>query len=169
MVASGSEGAARDVGGPVTTTARAGHGYGPAVRIDRTPGDPMSRETATIQIAKPADEVWALVGEFGGLDTWMSGVDACVVDGDVRTVSTMGMEITERLVGRDADARTITYSIFGEGAPVAEHEATISVVDGGDGTSTVNWDVSVSPAEATPMFRDIYQGALDALRKHLEG
>lgn len=129
----------------------------------------MSTETATIDIAKPADEVWALVGEFGGLDTWMAGVDACVVDGDIRTVSTMGMEITEQLVGRDADARTITYSIVGEGAPVEQHEATISVIDAGDGTSTVNWDVAVTPAEATPMFKDIYQGALGALRRHLEG
>ena len=125
-------------------------------------------ETARTTIAKSPAEVWALVGEFGGLETWMAGVDACTVEGDVRVVKTMGMEIQERLVGRDADARTITYSIEGEGAPVQAHEATISVLDAADG-SEVTWDVTVEPAEATPMFRDIYQGALDNLKTHLEG
>jgi carbon monoxide dehydrogenase subunit G len=128
----------------------------------------MTTETARIAIAKPPAEVWALVGEFGGLDTWMAGVDACTVEGDLRTVDTMGMQIQERLVGRDEDARTITYSIVGEGAPVSKHEATISVLDA-DGGSEVTWDVAVEPVEATPMFKDIYQGALGALKTHLEG
>lgn len=125
-------------------------------------------ETARITIAKPPAEVWALIGEFGGLDTWMDGVDACVVEGDLRTVDTMGMQIQEKLVGRDADARTITYSIVGEGAPVASHEATISVLEA-DGGSEVTWEVTVEPEEATPMFRDIYQGALGGLKNHLDG
>lgn len=125
-------------------------------------------ETARIAIAKPPAEVWALIGEFGGLDTWMDGVDSCVVDGDTRTVGTMGMEITEQLVARDADARSITYSIVGEGAPVAQHEATITVLDA-DGGSEVTWEVAVQPEDATPMFRDIYQGALDSLKRTVEG
>lgn len=128
----------------------------------------MQTETARIDIARPAEEVWALVGEFGGLDTWMAGVDRCEVDGDVRVVHTMGMQISERLVGRDAEARTITYAIEGEGAPVSEHRATIGVTDA-DGGCTVTWEVSVAPDEAAPMFRDIYQGALDHLKAHVEG
>ncbi len=129
----------------------------------------MQTETARIDIAKPADEVWALVGEFGGLDTWMAGVDSCTVEGDVRTIETMGMTLTEQLVGRDADARSITYSIVGEGAPVAKHEATITVLETGAGTSEVTWDVSVEPDEAAPMFKDIYQGALGQLKDTVEG
>jgi carbon monoxide dehydrogenase subunit G len=125
-------------------------------------------ETARIDISAPAGDVWALIGQFGGLDDWMAGVDACVVEGDLRTVSTMGMEITERLVGRDEAARTITYSIVGEGAPVQSHEATISVLES-DGGSEVTWAVTVEPAEAEGMFRDIYQGALDGLKATVEG
>ena len=124
-------------------------------------------ETARITVPAPPAEVWALVGQFGGLDTWMAGVDGCTVDGDVRTVDTMGMQITERLVGRDDAARTITYSIVGEGAPVTEHEATISVLDA-DGGSEVTWDVTVQPAEAEAMFKDIYQGALGSLSTRFE-
>lgn len=129
----------------------------------------MQTETARIDIAKPADEVWALVGEFGGLDTWMAGVDSCTVEGDIRTIQTMGMTLTEQLVGRDAEGRSITYSIVGEGAPVAKHEATITVREAGDGASEVTWDVSVEPDEAAPMFKDIYQGALGQVKATLEG
>lgn len=129
----------------------------------------MQTETARIDIAKPAAEVWALVGEFGGLDSWMAGIDSCTVDGDIRTIETMGMTLTEQLVGRDAEGRSITYSIVGEGAPVAKHEATITVLDAGDGVSEVTWDVSVEPDEAASMFKDIYQGALGQVKTTLEG
>ena len=129
----------------------------------------MQTETARIDIAKPAAEVWALVGEFAGIDGWMAGIDSCEVDGDIRTIETMGMTLTEQLVGRDAEARSITYSIVGEGAPVAKHEATITVLDAGDGASEVTWDVSVEPDEAAPMFKDIYQGALGQVKETLEG
>jgi carbon monoxide dehydrogenase subunit G len=129
----------------------------------------VQTETARIDIAKPAAEVWALVGEFGGLDSWMAGIDSCTVDGDIRTIETMGMTLTEQLVGRDAEGRSITYSIVGEGAPVAKHEATITVLDAGDGVSEVTWDVSVEPDEAASMFKDIYQGALGQVKTTLEG
>lgn len=127
-----------------------------------------SDEPASVDIDASPDEVWELVGTFGGLDNWMAGVDGCSVDGDVRTVETMGMTIQEKLVSRDADARTLTYAIVGEGAPVESHEATITVMEKPDGASHVTWAVGVVPAEATPMFRDIYQGALDHLKTHLE-
>ncbi len=128
----------------------------------------MQHETARIDIAKPAAEVWALVGEFGGLDTWMAGVDSCTVEGDIRTISTMGMTLTEQLTARDAEGRSISYSIVGEGAPVTAHEATITVHEAGDG-SEVTWDVGVEPDEAVALFKDIYQGALGQLKATLEG
>lgn len=128
----------------------------------------MTTDPANIHIDASPDEVWALVGDFGDLG-WMAGVNGCEVDGKVRTVQTMGMTIQEQLVWRDAEARTLTYSIVGEGAPVESHEATITVMDTPDGGSHVTWAVGVVPEEATPMFRDIYQGALDHLKTHLEG
>ena len=110
----------------------------------------------------------AVVGDFGGLDTWMAGVDRCDVEGDVRTVHTMGMQIKETLVGKDDAARSITYSIS-EGAPAESHQATIAVADGADGGSHVTWEVSVAHDEMAELFVGIYQGALDALKGHLEG
>lgn len=125
-------------------------------------------ETAKIEIDAAPEVVWAVAGEFGGLDTWMTGVESCEVDGDVRTISTMGMTITERLIARDPDARSLTYSVFGEGAPVTSHEATIRVAEAAGG-SEVTWEVTVEPVEAEAMFRDIYRGALESLRTHVEG
>lgn len=128
----------------------------------------MRTETATIEIAASPEEVWALVGDFGGLDRWMAGVDACDLDGDVRTVHTMGMQIAERLVAHDDTDRSITYSIE-DGAPCEAHSATVTVWPEAGGVSRVTWEVSVEPDEAAELFRDIYQGTLDQLKAKLEG
>ena len=92
----------------------------------------MGKARAEIDIDRPADDVWAVVGDFGGIAGWMPGIESCEVDGDDRIIKIMGMEVTERLERRDEDAREIVYAIVG-GVPVANHKATITVVP--DGTS----------------------------------
>ncbi|MCB9373873.1 MAG: SRPBCC family protein [Microthrixaceae bacterium] len=126
----------------------------------------MESETVEIEIdATPAD-VWAVVGDFGGLD-WMPGLDRCTVDGDVRTIEMMGMEIKEQLTARDEDARSISYSIVDGPVPVESHLAVITVHDGADGGTTVTWRVDVEP-EGAALFSGIYQGALGALKDKVE-
>ena len=126
----------------------------------------MESETAEIGIdAAPAD-VWAVVGDFGGL-LWMPGIEACTFEGDVRTISMMGMEIKEQLKGRDDTARSIAYSIVEGPVPVDSHLATITVHDGAGGGSRVTWQVDIEP-EGAAMFKDIYQGALGALKEKVE-
>lgn len=127
----------------------------------------MESETAEISIDAPPADVWAVVGDFGGL-IWMPGIEACTVDGDVRTISMMGMEIKEQLKGRDDDARSIAYSIVDGPVPLDSHLATITVHEGEGGGSRVTWQVDVEP-EGAAMFKDIYQGALGALKDKLEG
>ena len=58
----------------------------------------MADGKAEVKIAKSPDEVWDLVGNFGGLADWMPGVDSCELDGDVRKLQTMGLEIHEQLM-----------------------------------------------------------------------
>ena len=43
-----------------------------------------------ISINRTPDEVWAVLGEFGGLDTWMDGVESCVVTGKTREIEIAG-------------------------------------------------------------------------------
>jgi carbon monoxide dehydrogenase subunit G len=122
---------------------------------------------AEITINMPADAVWAVAGDFGGIGDWMPGIESCVVDGDDRVLKMMGMEITERLERRDDDAREIIYGIVG-GVPVGSHKATITVIPEGDG-SLVTWDVDVEPDDMTEMMQGIYQQSLQALKDHLGG
>jgi len=122
---------------------------------------------AEITINKPADAVWAVAGDFGGIGDWMPGIESCVVDGDDRILKMMGMEITERLERCDDDAREIIYGIVG-GVPVGNHKATITVVAQGD-DSFVTWDVEVEPDDMTEMMQGIYQQSLQALKDHLGG
>jgi len=126
----------------------------------------MGKARAEIDINQPADAVWAVVGDFGGIGTWMPGIESCELDGDDRVLKMMGMEITERLERRDDDARELVYGIVG-GIPVINHTATITVVPEGT-QSHVTWDVDVDD-EMTDMMHQVYQQSLQALKDHLSG
>jgi mxaD protein len=127
----------------------------------------VGKAQAEIDINKPADEVWALVGDFGGIGGWMPGIESCAVVGDDRMLKTMGMDITEHLEKRDDGTREITYAII-DGVPVTSHKATITVVPDGS-ASHVTWDVEVEPDEMTELMHGIYQQSLQALKDHLGG
>ena len=125
-------------------------------------------EIAEIEIDKAPEDVWPLVGDFGGL-AWMPGVESVTVDGDVRTVAMGGMEIQERLVDLDEENQVIRYSILPGGpVPIDSHEAEIAVTPAGDG-SRVSWSVTSAPAGTASFLRDIYAGALEALKAKAEG
>ncbi len=126
----------------------------------------MATGTAEIDITAPADAVWALVGDFGGIGVWMPGIDSCRVEGEDRILETMGMTITERLVKKDDAGRALTYSIA-DGAPVESHEAIITVTPTGD-SSHVTWQVDATPDDMANLMTTIYQQSLDTLKAHLE-
>jgi carbon monoxide dehydrogenase subunit G len=126
----------------------------------------MGKARAEIEIDRPADEVWAVVGDFGGIAAWMPGIESCHLDGDDRIIKMMGMEVTERLERRDEETRELIYSIVG-GVPVINHKATITVVPEGS-KSQVTWDVDVDD-EMTDMMHQVYQQSLSALKDHLSG
>jgi len=130
-------------------------------------GGAVGKARAEIEINKPADAVWAVAGDFGGIGGWMPGIESCVVDGDDRILKMMGMEITERLERRDDEGMEIVYGIVG-GVPVGNHKATITVVPQGS-DSVVTWDVEVEPDDMTEMMQGIYQQSLQALKDHLGG
>jgi carbon monoxide dehydrogenase subunit G len=127
----------------------------------------VGKARAEIDIDKPADAVWAVAGDFGGIGGWMPGIESCVVDGDDRILKMMGMEITERLVRCDDESREIVYAIVG-GVPVINHKSTITVIPEGQ-KSHVTWDVEVEPDDMTGMMQGIYQQSLQALKDHLGG
>jgi hypothetical protein len=127
----------------------------------------MRTETAEIEIDASPDAVWAVAGDFGGIG-WMPGIESVTVDGDDRTISASGMTIVERLVRRDDDARTISYSIVDGPVPIESHEATIAVLAAGDG-SRVSYSVTTEPDDPAAFMKDVYAGALKALKTKIEG
>jgi mxaD protein len=127
----------------------------------------MGSAQAAVDIDRQPDDVWAVVGDFGGIASWMPGVESCVVTGGDRIIKMMGIEVTEAMRRRDDTERVIEYGVVG-GVPLANHRAVITVAEGAAG-SRVTWDVEVEPDEMTDMFRDVYQQSLEALKKHLEG
>jgi Polyketide cyclase / dehydrase and lipid transport len=126
----------------------------------------MGEARAEITIDGPADEVWAIIGNFGEL-TWMPGVETCVLEGDDRILGMLGMRIVERQLARDDEARTLTYGIVDGDMKPEVHEATITVMPAGSG-SFVTWDVRTDDAMVEVM-QGAYNGALDALKSQIEG
>ena len=128
----------------------------------------MAEGRAEVSIDRSPDDVWKFVREFGGLDTWMPGVETCVVDGDVRTIGLMGIEIKEQLRGIDDSARRISYSVVESPMGNLEsHLATIAVEPEGSG-SHVTWSVEVSPDELLGLFVPVYEGSVVELKKKIE-
>jgi mxaD protein len=126
----------------------------------------MGKARAEIDIDRPAAEVWAVAGDFGGIGNWMPGIESCQVDGDDRVLKMGGMEIIERLERRDEEERELVYGIVG-GVPVINHKATVTVTPQGTG-SHVTWDVDADD-EMVDMMHEVYQQSLQALKDHLAG
>lgn len=126
----------------------------------------MGEARAEITIDRPADDVWAKVGNFGDL-LWMPGIETCELDGDDRILGMFGMRIVERQLSRDDEERTLTYSIVDGDMKPEVHRATITVMPAGSG-SFVTWDVETDDAMVEVM-QGAYSGALAALKEQLEG
>ncbi len=120
------------------------------------------------RVARPADEVWALVGDPARQHEWFPGITACTVEGDARTVTTgAGLTLPERLLTVDRLQRRLQYRIT---APMfREHLGTIDVHDLGDGTSLVVYATDAEPAIMALVIGGAAGNALDHLRAQLEG
>ena len=98
----------------------------------------------------------------------MPGVDSCELDGDIRVLQTMGIEIHEQLMEHDDDLRRIAYSVVKSPMPMEHHLATISVTEDGDG-SLLTWAYEVRPDDLAAAFGPIYDGSAQAVKAKLEG
>lgn len=125
----------------------------------------MGEARAEITIDRPADDVWAVIGNFGEL-TWMPGIETCELDGDDRTLGMFGMRVVERQFARNDEDRTLTYGIVDGDMKPEVHRATITVMPAGSG-SFVTWDVETDDAMVEVM-QGAYTGALAALKAQLE-
>jgi hypothetical protein len=139
----------------------------------------MSKQARAEQVInRPADVVWARIGDFADV-SWVPNTDTCTVDGDVRTITMKGMAdfaLHQRLVAHDDAQRTLSYElakefdlsvIFGPGHVVTTISGTLHVVPQGPDTSLVTYDVETDDFLLEGTHAE-YQGSLDNLKRLLE-
>jgi carbon monoxide dehydrogenase subunit G len=121
-----------------------------------------------VSIDRSPEDVWKVIRDFGGFPNFMPGIDSCTVDGDVRTIATMGIEIKEQLREVDDDTRKASYSVIESPmANLVSHLVTISVDPEGAGTH-LTWEVDVEPDDLLPLFSGVYEGSVVALKQKFE-
>jgi len=122
----------------------------------------------SVVVKRPADEVWALIGDPANIQAWFPGIVASTVDGTSRIITTgAGLPIPEEIVTNDPLQRRFQYRIVGP--MVKEHLSTLDVFDLGDGTSLVSYAADAVPATMALVIAGAAGGALEHVRELLEG
>ncbi len=137
----------------------------------------MAKVRMAMDYAVSAEELWKMVGAFGGLSNWHPAIQESKLQGDEGSEGTVrhlalvgGGEVVERLEKISDTERVYRYSILSGPIPVADYEAEIRVTDNGDGTCEVEWSSEFKPkgvpeTDAIKSIEGIYQAGLDNLKK----
>ena len=119
----------------------------------------MSKEVTTAP-----DVLWEKIGDFMGLDKWVSGIPPMESDNDgkVRRIGQGDNAIVEELV--DTGERSYSYRIVQGPLPVKDYVSTLSVAPSGDG-SLVEWKSTFEPdgvpeEQAVMIVQGIYSAGL---------
>ena len=121
-----------------------------------------------VRIHRPADEVWALVGDPTRLHEWFPGIVACAVDGTTRVITTgTGMPMPEEILLNDATQRRFQYRIT---TPLFKfHRGTIDVIDLDDGSCLVVYQTEADPRTMALVIAGGTASALRELQRQMEG
>ncbi len=112
----------------------------------RPPNASLLTITRSVDLAAPPQNVWAVIGQFGGpwhplvatIETTGTGI------GQLRRIETIdGKTIVERLTDIDQPQRSLSYTLV-SGIPAARYEGTLQVRPKGAG-SAVTWRVKYQP------------------------
>lgn len=127
--------------------------------------------TVTRHIAAPAQKVWRLAGDFGGLRAWSRAVVDCTLEGDGvgchRTITTAGGAVRERLDALDPAAMRLAYTpVSGSSLPVTGLHATLQLFAVPDGTRAewrLDGEPQGSPTEVAALLKARYAARLEEL------
>ena len=137
----------------------------------------MTQAKVVEKVAAPAADVWAQLGDFGGIKVG-GMIQSFEIEGEgvgaVRTIGLGNGTVVERLDAFDPDALTFTYSITNDDCPlpVSDYSATVQISDDGDGTCTVDWTGTFEPKGAPEeqvigIVKGIYTGGIQGARQAL--
>lgn len=117
------------------------------------------------------DEVWKLVGDFGGFVAAM-GVPVEVSGegiGATRTIALGDAPTIERLEELDHDAKRLVYSLLEGPLPLSNYVATMQLSAIDDGRTRIDWSSTFEPAgmseaDAIAAVRGIYKGGIAGMQ-----
>jgi hypothetical protein len=139
------------------------------------PNTELQTVAQSIEVAATPDEVWSLIGDFGGawhpLNARISVTGTGV--GQLRTIETLdGREIVERLETIDNVRRCFRYTNIA-GMPVSQYHGTIEVKPHGSG-SVVDWRAQFLANHQTDravklLVSTLLNTGLESLKSHFGG
>ena len=120
-----------------------------------------------VRINRPAEDVWAVVGDPARIHEWFPGIVASTVDGNTRIITTgSGIPMPEQIVTNDPLQRRFQYRIT---APMfREHLSTLDVLDLGDGTCVAAYSADAAPATMALVIAAAAGNALQHVKDQLE-
>lgn len=127
----------------------------------------MGRLERSVALAASAEDVWALVGSFGDLDTWHPWVPNCTLgkDGITRTIDLGPMSAVEVL--KDEGPLHHSYTVTKGPMPITDYLATWTAAptDGGCTLTVVATftPVGVSDDDAGKMLSGFFKTAFKVL------
>lgn len=139
----------------------------------------MTKALIADEVEAPADAVWELVRDFGGVVKWSSGAIQDVrMEGEgigaVRTLTVRGgVTLQERLEALDEAKRSFSYSFEGKSVlPLDGYYATLTVVPIDEGRCRVEWGSTfeprgVSEEQAVSMVEGIYKNGIVGIKQAL--
>lgn len=132
----------------------------------------MGTSRRHVWIDRPADEVWAVLGDPAAMGRWFPNTRDVSVDGTTRVVTLeSGIPITEEIVSVRDDLRRFQYRLLGP-LRIQHHLATIDVIpdDGANGTGRclVVYSTEVEPHALTFVLDGAVGEALENLKRVME-
>ena len=145
----------------------------------------------SIAIDAPADEVWAMAGDFGGIQRWAPGTESSRLilhdrneTGAIRVLRRRsdGTQVTEKLLDYDPGNRRMAYTYVDGVVRASDYYSEMMVKDAGDGRSIVEWrgrfkrlaywtdqpPDGQDDKAALDFLNGAYKSGLDNLKKMLE-
>jgi hypothetical protein len=119
------------------------------------------------RIAADADVVWGVVTRPESIVEWFPGVESCVIEGNVRTITlATGLEMPEEILVNDALQRRFAYRI---NSPLFRfHFASIDVIALGDNDTLCVYSTTAEPDTLALLIAGGTYGALEQIQRIAE-
>jgi Polyketide cyclase / dehydrase and lipid transport len=114
--------------------------------------------------------VWSLIGPFCAIKDWLPPVGQCIEDGKTPSTRILVTKdgkaaFVETQTGRNEADHSYSYTFLSSPLPVSNYTSTIKVTAKDNGSSTITWSGSYTPARgqektASEALNGVYEAGL---------